>query len=127
MAQENLVREGVDRVREAVTSIEGDFQSVQRRVEKRFSARRKSFEKQTQKRVKRLRKELNKNQYVQRARGVVDDATKQLGSAVDSVFEVLNVATRRDVSRIDRKLSQINKKLKDLEKASERTPTARAS
>lgn len=127
MAQENLVQEGVDRVREAVSSIEGDFQRVQKRVEKGINARRKTIEKQvrsrrktietrTRKEVKRLRGEFQKNPYVKRAQGVVDDATKQLDQAVDNVLEVLNVASRRDVRRIDRKLNQINKKLRDMEK-----------
>jgi ElaB/YqjD/DUF883 family membrane-anchored ribosome-binding protein len=129
MAQQaNFVQEGVDRVREAVSSIESDFQRVQKRVEKQLSARRKAIEKQvkarrrniekrTQKQVRRLRSELQKNPYVKRAQGVVDDATKQWESGVDSVLGVLQVASRRDVSRIDRKLNQINRKLRDLEKA----------
>ena len=53
MAQENLVQEGVDRVREAVSSIEGDFQRVQKRVEKGINARRKTIEKQVRVRRKR--------------------------------------------------------------------------
>jgi hypothetical protein len=129
MAQQaNFVQEGVDRVREAVSSIESDFQRVQQRVEKQLSARRKAIEKQvkarrkniekkTQKQVQRLRSELKKNPYVKRAQGVVEDATKQWENGVDSVLGVLQVASRRDVSRIDRKLNQINRKLRDLEKA----------
>jgi hypothetical protein len=41
------------------------------------------------------------------------------------VLEVLQVASRRDVKRIDRKLNQINRKLRDLEKLNQ--PTAKAS
>ncbi|MFQ5417024.1 MAG: hypothetical protein ACE5FL_08280 [Myxococcota bacterium] len=125
MAQENFVQEGVDRVREVVASLEDDFQRVQKRVEKGLSARRKSFEKQTQKQVKRVRRELRRNSYVKRAQEVAGDATKQFEQAVDSVLEMLQVASRRDLHRIDRKLNQINKKLRDLEKGIR--PTAKAS
>jgi len=125
--QANFVQEGVDRVREAVSSIESDFQRVQRRVEKQLTARRKAIEKQvkarrknlekrTQKQVRRIRTELSKNPYVKRAQGVVNDATKQWEQGVDTVLGALQVASRRDVDRIDRKLNQINRKLRDLEK-----------
>jgi 23S rRNA pseudoU1915 N3-methylase RlmH len=139
MAQQaNFVQEGVDRVREAVSSIESDFQRVQKRVEKQLNARRKSIEKQvkarrknierrTQKQVRRLRTELKKNPYVKRAQGVMDDATKQWESGVDSVLGALQVASRRDVTRIDRKLNQINRKLRDLEKAKGGNGAAKAS
>ena len=126
MARENIVQEGVDRVREAVSSIEHDFQRVQKRVEKQVKTRRKSFEKQTQAQVKRLRSEFRKNPYVKRAQGVVEDATKQLEQAIDGVLEVLQLASRRDVDRIDRKLSQINKKLRALEKTKSGKPAEKA-
>ena len=135
--QTNIVQEGVDRLREAVSSIEGDLERMQHRMEKEFKARRKSiekqvassrksFEKKTQKQVKRLRNELRKNTYVKRAQGVVDDATKQFEQGVDNVLEVLHVASKRDLSRIDRKLNQINKKLRDLEKAKQGNGAATA-
>jgi len=129
MAQQaNFVQDGVDRLREAVSSIEGDLERMQDRVQEEFTTRRKSiekqvsssrknFEKKTQKQVKRLRSELRKNTYVKRAQGVVDDATKQFEQGVDNILAVLNVASKQDLSRIDRKLNQINKKLRDLEKS----------
>jgi GTP:adenosylcobinamide-phosphate guanylyltransferase len=129
MAQQaNFVQDGVDRLREAVSSIEGDLERMQDRVQEEFTTRRKSiekqvsssrknFEKKTQKQVKRLRSELRKNTYVKRAQGVVDDATKQFEQGVDNILAVLNLASKRDLSRIDRKLNQINKKLRDLEKS----------
>ena len=129
MAQQaNFVQEGVDRLREAVSSVEDDIERMQDRMQKEFKARResvekqvassrKNFEKKTQKQVKRLRGELRKNSYVKRVQGVVDDATKQFEQGVDNILAVLNVASKQDLSRIDRKLNQINKKLRDLEKS----------
>ena len=103
-----------------------EFKARRKSIEKQVTSSRKNFEKKTQKRVKRLRNELRKNSYVRRAQGVVDDAAKQLERGVDNVLDVLHVASRRDVSRIDRKLNQINRKLRDLEKAKQGNGAAKA-
>jgi uncharacterized coiled-coil DUF342 family protein len=100
-------------VQETVSSIENDLV----RMQKRMKARRKKFEKETQKRVQKFEKEIRKNSYFKRAQGFVDDASKQIEKGVDSVFGALNLATKREVGRIDRKLNQINRKLRDIEKA----------
>jgi len=136
--QANFVQESVDRVREAVASIEDDIEHVQKRMQKEWKVRRKAiekqvtssrknFEKKTQKQVKRLRTELRKNTYVKRAQGAVDDATKQFEQGVDNVLRVLHVASQRDLSRIDRKLNQINRKLRDLEKSKQGNGSAEAN
>jgi hypothetical protein len=125
--QANFVQEGVDRVRETVASLESDFEKLQKRVRKRIQARSKTIEKQTQKRVKKLRSEFQKNAYVKRAQGAIDDATRQFEQGVDSVLEVLNVASKRDVGRIDRKLNQINRKLREIEKSGKDDGPARVS
>jgi vacuolar-type H+-ATPase subunit H len=127
MAQQaSFVQDSVDRVREAVSSLESDFDKVQKRAEKRireqrkrFDAQRKSFEKNTEKQVKRLRSEINKNPVVKRAQGVVDDASKQLEKNLDSLLGTLNLASQRDIKRVDRKLNQINKKLREIENSSD--------
>ena len=127
MAQVNIVQEGVERVRDAVSSVESDLQRAQKRLEKRWASRRKRLERETQKRVKRVRAELRKNAYVKRAQEVVDDATRQFEQAVDSLLGVLQIASRRDVNRIDRKLGQINRKLRDLEKTASKPASSRRS
>lgn len=118
MAQQaSIVQDSVDRVREAMSSLESDFEKVQKRAEKKFKAQRKSLEKRTEKQVSRLRNEFNKNPYVKRAQSAVDDVSKQIEKNVDSLFETLNVASQRDLHRVNRKLSTINKKLRELEKS----------
>ncbi|MBW2286616.1 MAG: hypothetical protein JRG80_04900 [Deltaproteobacteria bacterium] len=119
MAQQaTIVQESVDRVREAMSSLESDFEKVQKRAEKKFKAQRKSLEKRTEKQVDRLRKEFNKNPYVKRAQSAVDDVTTQIEKNVDSLLETLNVASQSDLRRVNSKLSKINKKLRELEKSS---------
>jgi hypothetical protein len=145
MAQQtNFVQDGVDRVRETVSSIESDIDQAGKKVRKELRARSKSLEKEvttrrrrleraTERQMKRIQAELKKNRYVKRAQVVVEDATKQIERGVDSVFEVLNVASRRDLARIDRKLNQINRKLSGIEKTAKASPrkqsnrTAKAS
>jgi uncharacterized protein (DUF2344 family) len=125
--QASIVQDSVDRVREAMSSLESDFEKVQKRAEKKFKTQRKSIEKRTEKQVSRLRKEFNKNAYVKRAQSAVDDVTKQIEKNVDSLFEALNVASQRDLHRVNRKLSTINKKLRELEKSSTAPEKAKAS
>ena len=139
MAQHaRFVQEGVDRVRETVSSFESDIERMQKRAQEEFNARRKAFErqlaerrksfaKQTEKRVRKLRTELRKNSVVKRAQDALDDATRQLEKGIDNLFEALHVASKRDLNRIDRKLSQINRKLRDLEKVKPGNGAAKAS
>ena len=128
MAQQaNIVQDSVDRVREAMSSLESDFEKVQKRAEKKFRSQRKSLEKRTEKQVRRLRNEFKKNPYVKRAQGAVDDVTKQIEKNVDSLLEALNVASQSDLRRVNRKLSKINKKLQELEKSRTTSDEARAS
>ena len=114
MAQQaNVFQEGVDRINDAFSSIDDEFQ----RVQKEMSDRRKSVEKRTRKEVKRLRSESKKNSYVKRAESLRKDANKQLESGVDSVLALFQIASKADLSRIDRKLNAISKRLKRIETA----------
>ena len=124
MAQENIVQEGVDRVNDAVDSINSEFQRVQKRidkqrksVEKQFKASRRDFERETRKQVKKFRRDWDKNPTVKRTRAALSDAQKQLEKSFDSLLAAFQIASKSDVQRIDRKLNQISKKLKDIEKA----------
>ncbi|GAG51599.1 unnamed protein product [marine sediment metagenome] len=125
--QASIVQDSVDRVREAMSSLESDFEKVQKRAEKKFRAQRKSLEKRTEKQVSRLQSELKKNPYVKRAQSAVDSATKQIEKNVDGLLEALNVASQRDLQRVNRKLNKINKKLSELEKSSTTREVTNAS
>lgn len=125
--QANIVQEGVDRVREAVSSIETDLDKVQKRAEKEIKSRRKRFEKTTEKQVKRLQTQFKKNPFVKRAQSAFDDATRQFEKNVDNFLGAINVASSRDIRRVDRKLSQIAKKLRELENTNAHSPKAKAS
>jgi deoxyadenosine/deoxycytidine kinase len=122
MAELSFVQDGADRVREAVDSIDSEFQKVQKRVqarrkslEKRLSAQRKDIEKRARKEVKRLQTEFQKNPVVKRAQSIADDASRQVEQGVERFLGTFQIASKSDVKRLDRKLNQIGKKLKDLE------------
>ena len=113
MAQQtSIVDEGVDRFNEAFESLDKEFQ----RLQKEFQSQRKSFEKRTRKQVKQMRRDFDKSTVAKRVRSLRSDVTKQIERGVDDVLGALQIASKSDLQRIDRKLGRIDKKLKQLEK-----------
>lgn len=131
--QESILDEGIDRIQEAVESVSEEIQSLQ----KRFTKQRSSFEKDARKRFKKFQTEIRKNDLVKRAekfqksvekdirksdtfknaQKFQKDANQRVENSVDGVLSALQIASSSDVKKLDRKLSQINRKLKELEKA----------
>ena len=124
MEEQSFVQDGVDRFNDAVRSLDAEFQRVQKQLrsrrrsfEKRITGGRRDFERRTRKQVKRLRTELRKNPVVKRAQSLQDDVSRQIEDSVDRLLGVLQIASKNDFERLDRKLSQLNRKLKELERA----------
>jgi len=113
MAQQQVsfFQEGVDRFRDAVGSIEYEFE----RVQKDLRTRRRSLEKQFGRRAKRLSKDLRKNPALKQVETLRKRATVQIEQSVDGVLSLLQIASKHDVQRIDRKLSQLNRRLRELD------------
>ena len=124
----NIFQDGVERVREAADSIRPQLQRVQRelrvrrkKIEKRFETGRKDIEKrletqrkQFEKRTQKLRTELEKYPAVKRLETIRKDATKQFEQGVSTVLNRLQIASKSDLDRIDRKISLINKQMKEM-------------
>jgi len=121
--QGTFVEEGIERIQNAVDSVEEEFQKLQRNVQER----REGFEKEARKQfkradkrariqVKRVQTELLKNPVVKRAEDLRKDINKQVENRMDSFFGLLPYATRQDVKRLERKVSQLTRKLNQLEK-----------
>jgi hypothetical protein len=148
MAEAKIVEDGIDRLQSAFQSVEDEFEKVQKRVDrgrkgfekrvrsgrkdfekntqkfqKRVETRRKDWEKQTEKRVKRVQDELRKYSLFQQLEEIADDASKRLEEGMDSLLSGLQIATRSDIQKLDKKLNTISRKLKTLEK--ERTAPAK--
>ncbi len=105
----NFIDEGIDRVQEAWTSVEDEFDKLQ----KNFEKRRKRFEKQTEKRVKKF----EKTPFGKRVVSFREDAQKQIETNVESILGLFPVASRADVKRLERKITQLTRKVNALEKA----------
>jgi len=111
--QVSFVEEGIERIQNAVDSVEGEFQKLQKNVLRR----RKSFEKQAQKRVKRVRAELRKSPVVKRAQSLRKDFNQQFEDRMDGLFGVFPYARREDITKLESKVRQLTRKLNQLEKA----------
>lgn len=132
MAQsQSLVEQSVDRVQDALRNVEKEFQRFQKRVstrrrnlEKQLESQRKSLEKRARKQFKAVRS----SDVVKRAETLRSDVTDQLETGVENLLGALQIASKSDVERIDRKLNRISRKLRELEKEEQSaTPRAKAS
>jgi len=122
--QTGLVQEGIERFRGVVGALESEANRVQRdilarrrRIEKqlgkRFDAGRKDFER----RARSLRGELRKSATLRWLEGLSRDAAQQLEEGVGGLLGRLQIASKSDVQRVDRKLAQLQRKLKELERS----------
>lgn len=121
--QTGIVQESVDRVREAFGSLEDEFQRVQKEMRKEIKSRRRTLQKQLtasrkdfEKRTKKIRNEIERNTVAKRVKTFSRDAQKQIEQSVDTMLGTLQIASKSDLQRIDRKLNQLNRKLKELER-----------
>jgi hypothetical protein len=115
---QSLVDQGVDRVQDAIKSVDKELQRLQREVrtrrrsfERNLETRRRSIEKQAQKQIKALRD----NDLVKRVETFGSDVQEQIGSRVGSVLSIFQIASKADIERVDRKIERISKKLKEIE------------
>ena len=119
MAEANFIEEGMDRIENAFRSIERDF----KRLQKRADRRRRQFERQAEKRVKQFQSDIRKNSVVKRAEDLRSDAVKAVEEQVDTLLANLRIATHAEVHKLERKVAQLNKKVRELEKLSKQEPS----
>jgi DNA repair ATPase RecN len=136
-----ILQDGVDRFREAAGNVTHELQRVQRDlrarrkkiekrletgrkdIEKRFASQRKDLgkrletqRKQIEKRTQKLRGELEKNAAIKRLDAIRKDAAKQIEQGVSDVLNALQIASRSDLQRVDRKISALSKQVKEMSK-----------
>ena len=119
---ETLSEARESRIHEAVQFLDDEFQRVQKELnerrkslEKEFASKRKTVEKRTRKELKRFQLELKKNPIAQRAEAVRKDVTKEVETRVDSLLGLMQVASRSDVQRLNKKLTTLTRRLKAIE------------
>ena len=125
MAQKaGIVDEGVERVQAAFQSVEDEIQKLQKQIQTRSN----KLSNAAEKRVKKLRKEILALPAVKRAERARTDITKrwekqskqiekQVEERIDTVLGRLQIASRSDIAKLNKKLSKMNRKLNDLDKA----------
>jgi polyhydroxyalkanoate synthesis regulator phasin len=123
MAQANLIQDGIDRVQSAFQSLDKEY----RRLQKTADKRRKEFEKRAEKQIRRFQSELRKSPIVKRAEGVrakvgeaSGEARQKLTDRLETVLGAMQIATRTEIEKLDRKLALLNKKVRELEKPASR-------
>ncbi len=123
MAEHETLSEAREsRINEAVQFIDDEFQRVQKELsarrqslEKEFATKRKTVEKRTRKELKRIQSGLKKSPIVKRADAVRKDVTKRVEARVDTLLELMQVASKSDVQQINKKLTTLNRRLKAIE------------
>ena len=105
----NFFEGGIDRVQSAWTSVEDEFEKLQKNLDKR----RKRFEKEAEKQVQWLRK----TPLAKRVGSIREDATRQLESNFENFLGLLPVASQARVKRLERRVTQLSRKLSALEKS----------
>jgi hypothetical protein len=120
MAEANFLQDGIDRVQSAFQSLDKEY----RRLQKTADKRRKEFEKRAERQIKRFSTELKKSPVVKRAEAVRARVDEVRGGAQQAVVErletllgSLQIATRTEIEKLDRKLALLNKKVRELEKS----------
>jgi hypothetical protein len=118
-----FVNDSVDRVTSVFRSLDGELRRVQKQLqtrrktfERQLASGRKDIERQTRKQVKRLQAELRKSPILKRAQSLRSEATTQIDGVVDRVLSALQIASKNDLDRIDRKLTVLTRKLKELDR-----------
>jgi polyhydroxyalkanoate synthesis regulator phasin len=136
---QGLFEEGRERFEGALKGMERDW----KRLQKRADQGRRQFEQRAQRQVKRIQTELRKSPLVKRAeeqRKALERRARKLGNEllnssavkraeelrkdaearienqIESLFGLLRIASSAEVSRLERKVDQLNKKLRELEK-----------
>jgi hypothetical protein len=122
--QSSVVQERVDQIRQVVRRADRELRKIQKQVESRrrrlakeVTSRRRVIEKRAQKELGRIQKQIQAQPLVQRAEALRADASERFASGVSTILGALPIATKSEIERIDRKVSALSRKLKEIERA----------
>ena len=128
--QTSIVRDGLERVSSAFERIPDELQRVQREIQKRrrslerqlagsrrdLEKRTRELERRTRRQVQRLRSEIGRVPLGRRVGELRSGAEKALERGFDALLGVFQIASKSDLERIDKKLGQMSRKLKEMER-----------
>jgi len=129
--QTSFVRGGFDRVSTAFERLPDELQRVQREIQKRrrglerqlagsrrgLEKRTREIERRTRRQVQRVRSGLTRLPLARRIDQLRSEAERVAVRGVDLVLGALQIASKQDLERIDRKLGQVSRKLKEMERS----------
>ncbi|MCH2169259.1 hypothetical protein MK489_00630 [Myxococcota bacterium] len=118
--QVDFVQDGINRFNDAYRSVDEGVKHLQQRleagrktVEREIDTRRKLFEEQTRGQIE----QIQGHAVVQRVLSIKSDTTRQIETSIQSLLDLFDIASKSDIQRVDKKLKQLNRKLRDLEQA----------
>ena len=121
---EEFVEEGRERISAARSRIDAEVTRARRelgarrkRIERTIEKIRQKLEKQARRQVKGIHEELRGNPLVQRLEELSEQAVRQLEGAVGTVLGALQIASRSELRKLDRKLAKLGKRLEEIEHA----------
>ena len=120
----NSLQSTVDNIEREFEKLQKQVRSRGRELEKRFSSERRRLESRGRKQLDSVLSELRKNRLAKQARSFRKDATRQLEAGMDGVLGLLQIASKTDIDRVDRKIRRLTKKLDAIVKT--KAPSARA-
>jgi hypothetical protein len=129
--QTSFVRDGIERVSTAFERLPDELQRVQREIQKRrrtferqlaggrrdLGKRTREIEKRTRRQVQHVRSELGRLPLTRRIEQLRGEAERVAVRGVDLVLGALQIASKQDLDRIDRKLGQVSRKLREMERS----------
>ncbi|MAI79272.1 MAG: hypothetical protein CL917_10050 [Deltaproteobacteria bacterium] len=133
-AASQFLDQSMDKMQSAWKSVEEEVQKVQKQIEVTGT----SLNQRAEKQIKQFQKDFRTYPGVQRAESLGEDLKKevetrltwvseQMDSSLVSVLGGLQIASRTEIDKLDRKLNRINRRLKALDKAiSEKAQTEKS-
>jgi len=120
--QASVVQDGVDQIKQVVRRADRELKKIQKQVESRrrtlakeVTTRRRLIEKHAQRGIANIQKQ--SQPLLKRAEALRADATERIERGVTSILDVLPIASKSEIERIDRKVAALGRKLKEIEKA----------
>ncbi len=101
-----------DRFNDALRGLDDQLQELR----ERFDERRDTLRAEIRKQATRIETQLRKSALYRRAEEVGKELTEQVDQARTQLYDVIGVASKSEVDKINRKLSAISKKLNEIAK-----------
>ncbi len=106
----------VDEAGERFTAARERVDSEVSRIQKELATRRKRIERQTRKQVNQIEKDIRTSEVVKTLESWRGRAASLLEHTVRGGLGALQIASKNDVQKIDRKLTKLTKRLREIER-----------